>query len=142
MKKVIKCWKVIDTNLDSITAFKMFKNRVFEGKQYDVMGIRLGWKTFQSGLDNLDNAQFTAQEILSNNWELLIPDDDMESILEKMRQMYKNEHLDDGLNYRKIDNMSIGDLWNHLVGIMNDLDDKNKYRIAKWIIENKIYKKA
>ena len=142
MKKVIKCWKVIDTNLDSITAFKMFKNRVFGGKQYDVMGIRLGWKTFQSGLDNLDNAQFTAQEILSNNWELLIPDDDMESILEKMRQMYKDEHLGDGLNYRKIDNMSIGDLWNHLVGIMNDLDDKNKYRIAKWIIENKIYKKA
>ena len=142
MKKIIKCWKVIDTKLDSITAFKVFKNRVYEDKRYDVMGIRLGWKTFQSGLDNLDNAQFTAHEILSNNWELLIPDNDMESILEKMRQMYKDEHLGDGLNYRKIDNMSIEDLWNHLVGIMNNLDDKNKYRIAKWIIENKIYKKV
>ena len=64
----------------------------------------------------------------------------MEEILSKMRQMYKDEHFT-RLTYEKIDNMSIEDLWNSLVDVMNKLDDRNKYRVAKHIIENKIYTK-
>ena len=140
-RKAIKCWKVLDNKLDSITAFSIFKNRVFEGKQYDIIGIRLGWKIFQTGKDNIDNAQFSTSEILSNNWEILILDIDMKSILTRMRQIYKDENFGNSLNYQKIDNMSISDLWEFLIDMMNNLDDKNKYRIAKHIIENKLYKK-
>ena len=83
---------------------------------------------------------FYANEILSHDWEVVIPDDDMEEILSKMRQMYKDEHFT-RLTHEKIDNMSISDLYHALIDVMNSLDDRNKYRLAKHIIENKLYKK-
>ena len=139
-RKIIKNWKVINNELDCITAFNMFKNRAIDGRLYDVVGLRLGSRIFQSGIHNIDIEIFSAHEVLSNKWEIMIPDDNMEEILEKMRQLYKDEHIGN-LKYQKIDNMSIEDLWNSLIDIMNNLDNKNKYRLAKHIIENKLYKK-
>jgi hypothetical protein len=55
--------------------------------------------------------------------------------------MYKEEHFT-GLSFDKIDNMSISDLFHALIDVMSSLDDMNKYRIAKFIIENKAYKKS
>ena len=138
--KVIKNWKVIRNGLDSVSAFNMFKAQAVEGIAYDLLAIRLKWRVFQPGIVDIDKEQFSAQEILSKEWEVLIPDDQMEEILEAMRDMYKDENFS-SLNYQKIDNMSIDDLWMELVNIMDRLDDRNKYRIAKWIIENKVYKK-
>jgi len=140
-KKVIKNWKVIIPNLDSVTAFKIFKNRTIDGKLYDIIGLRLGWRAFQSDINSLDNESFSSKEILSDKWEIMLPDDEMEAILYKMRDMYKEEHFS-GLSFDKIDNMSISDLYHALIDHMSSLDDMNKYRIAKWIIENKIYKKV
>lgn len=140
-KKVIKNWKVIIPNLDSVTAFKIFKNRPIDGKLYDIVGLRLGWRAFQSDINSLDNESFSSNEILSDKWEIMLPDDEMETILYKMRDMYKEEHFS-GLSFDKIDNMSISDLYHALIDHMSSLDDMNKYRIAKWIIENKIYKKV
>ena len=139
-KKVIKNWKVIRSGLDSVSAFNMFKAQAVEGIAYDLLAIRFKWRVFQPGIVDIDKEQFSAQEILSKEWEVLIPDDQMEEILEAMRDMYKDENFS-SLNYQKIDNMSINDLWMELVNIMDRLDDRNKYRIAKWIIENKVYKK-
>lgn len=139
-KKVIKNWKVVMSNLDSVTAFKIFKNRIIDNKLYDIVGLRLGWRAFQSDINSLDDESFSSKEILSDKWEIMLPDDEMEKILYKMRDMYKEEHFS-GLSFDKIDNMSISDLYHALINIMSSLDDMNKYRIAKWIIENKIYKK-
>ncbi len=139
-RKVIKNWKVIRNGLDSVSAFNMFKAQAVEGIAYDLLAIRLKWRVFQPGIVDIDKEQFSAQEILSKEWEVLIPDDQMEEILENMRDMYKDENFS-SLNHQKIDNMSINDLWLELVNIMYNLDDRNKYRIAKWIIENKVYKK-
>jgi len=139
-RKVIKNWKVIRNGLDSVTAFNMFKAQAVDGIDYDLLAIRLKWRVFQPGIVDIDKEQFSAQEILSKEWEVLIPDDQMEEILENMRDMYKEENFS-SINHQKIDNMSINDLWLELVNIMYNLDDRNKYRIAKWIIKNKIYKK-
>ena len=139
-KKVIKNWKVVRNGLDSVTAFNMFNAQAVEGITYDLLAIRLKWRVFQPGIVDIDKEQFSAQEILSKEWEVLIPDDQMEELLEAMRDMYKDENFS-SLNYQKIDNMSIDDLWMELVNIMDRLDDRNKYRMAKWIIENKVYKK-
>ena len=139
-KKIIKNWKVVRNGLDSVSAFNMFKAQAVEGIAYDLLAIRLKWRVFQPGIVDIDKEQFSTQEILSKEWEVLIPDDQMEEILENMRDMYKDENFS-SLNYQKIDNMSINDLWRELVNIMDRLDDRNKYRIAKWIIENKVYKK-
>ena len=138
--KVIKNWKVIQSDLDSVTAFKIFMSRIIDNKSYDVIGLRLGHRTFQSNINHIGVENFSAQEVLSNKWEIMIPDDNMEEILERMRQLYKNEHIGN-IKYQKIDNMSIEDLWDSLVDVMNDLDNRNKYRLAKHIIENKLYKK-
>ena len=140
-RKVIKNWKVVRNGLDSVTAFNMFKAQAVEGTLYDLLAIRLHGRIFQPGIVNIDQEHFLAQEILSNDWEALIPDDQMEEILENMRQMYKDENFNT-LNYQRIDNMSINDLWIELVDIMSRLDDRNKYRLAKFIIENKAYKKS
>ena len=139
-RKVIKNWKVIANNLDCVTAFNMFKNRAVCGHLYDIVGLRLKNKTYQSGIVDIERELFTSQEVLSNEWEIMIPDDDMENILENMRQLYKDEHFT-RLTYEKIDNMSISDLYHALIDVMSSLDDRNKYRIAKHIIENKLYKK-
>ena len=139
-RKVIKNWKVVRNGLDSVTAFNMFKAQAVEGTLYDLLAIRLHGRIFQPGIVNIDQEHFLAQEILSKDWEALIPDDQMEEILENMRQMYKDENFNT-LNYQRIDNMSINDLWIELVDIMSRLDDRNKYRLAKFIIENKVYKK-
>ena len=139
-KKIIKNWKVVRNGLDSVTAFNMFKAQAVEGIAYDLLAIRLKWRVFQPGIVDIDKEQFSTQEILSKEWEVLIPDDQMEELLEAMRDMYKDENFS-SLNYQKIDNMSIDDLWMELVNIMDRLDDRNKYRMAKWIIENKVYKK-
>lgn len=140
-RKVIKNWKVVRNGLDSVTAFNMFKAQAVEGTLYDLLAIRLHGRIFQPGIVNIDQEHFLAQEILSKDWEALIPDDQMEEILENMRQMYKDENFNT-LNYQRIDNMSINDLWIELVDIMSRLDDRNKYRLAKFIIENKAYKKS
>ena len=137
-KKVIKNWKVVIPNLDSVTAFKIFNNRVIDGKLYNIVGLRLGHRAFQSDINSLDNESFSSKEILSDKWEIMLPDDEMETILYKMRDMYKEENFS-GLSFDKIDNMSISDLYHALIDVMSSLDDKNKYRIAKWIIENKVY---
>lgn len=139
-RKVIKNWKVVRNGLDSVTAFNMFKAQAIQGTGYDLLAIRLHGRVFQPGIVDIDREQFIAKDILSNDWEAIIPDDDMEDLLSKMRQMYKDEHFT-RLTYEKIDNMSISDLYNALIDVMNSLDDRNKYRLAKHIIENKIYKK-
>ena len=139
-KKIIKNWKVIRNGLDSVTAFNMFKAQAIQGTGYDLLAIRLHGRVFQPGIVDIDKEQFIAKDILSNDWEAIIPDDDMEEILEKMRNMFKEEHIGN-LTYQKIDNMSINDLWIELSDILYNLDDRNKYRVSKWIIENKVYKK-
>ena len=139
-RKVIKNWKVIRNGLDSVTAFNMFKAQAIQGTGYDLLAIRLHGKVYQPGIVDIDRETFYANEILSHDWEVVIPDDDMEEILEKMRDMFKEQHIGN-LTYQKIDNMSINDLWIELSDILYNLDDRNKYRVSKWIIENKVYKK-
>lgn len=139
-KKAIKNWKVVRNGLDSVTAFNMFKAQAIQGTGYDLLAIRLHGRVFQPGIVDIDKEQFIAKDILSNDWEAIIPDDDMEEILEKMRNMFKEEHIGN-LTYQKIENMSINDLWVELSDILYNLDDRNKYRVSKWIIENKVYKK-
>lgn len=138
--KRIKSWKVIKKDVDAVTAFKAFKSLQVDDKKYEAIGIRHDYRAFQSDYHNIDNESFSAKELLSDKWTIMIPDYQLEQILANMRDMFKNEHFGN-INYKQIDNMSINDLYNALMGIMQCLDETNKYRIAKHIIENKIYKK-
>ena len=139
--KIIRNWKVVNSDLDFITAYNLYKAHNANGVNVPVIGLRLGVsKFFQSGLHNIDEAMLSPSEATSNKWEIVVPDDEFEEKTNKLRQMFKDNNFS-GLRYEKIDNMSIEELWNSLFEVMDNLDKNNKYRIAKHIIENGIYKK-
>ena len=140
--KIIRNWKAVKSDLDFNLAYNLYKSHKVDGVEYPIIGLRLGVsKFFQSGLHNIDEAMFSPREATSNKWEIIIPDDAAEEKTNKLRQMLKDDHFT-GLRYEKIDNMSIEDIWNEVMNILNRLDKDTKYRLLKHIIENKLYKKA
>ena len=140
--KIIRNWKTVKSDLDFNLAYNLYKSHKVDGVEYPIIGLRLGVsKVFQSGLHNIDEAMFSPREATSNKWEIIIPDDAAEEKTNKLRQMLKDDHFT-GLRYEKIDNMSIEDIWNEVMNILNRLDKDTKYRLLKHIIENKLYKKA
>ena len=140
--KIIRNWKAVKSDLDFNLAYNLYKSHKVDGVEYPIIGLRLGVsKFFQSGLHNIDEAMFSPREATSNKWEIIIPDDAAEEKTNKLRQMLKDDHFT-GLRYEKIDNMSIEDIWNEVMNILNRLDKDTKYRLLKHIIENKLYKKV
>lgn len=138
--KIVRNWKIIKNNLDFMTAYNLYKTQVIDDKFYPIIGLRLGIKYFQSGLHNIDEAMFSPREATSNKWQIIVPDDEFEEKTNKLRQLLKDKNFT-GLRYDKIDNMSIEEMWDAIIGYMSRLDKNNKYRIAKNIIENELYKK-
>lgn len=139
-RKVIKNWKVVKDNLSFLTALNIFKAQAIEGHLYDLVAIRIGNRIFQPGLSNLEGEQFYPSEIISNKFEALIPDNDIEEKTHKLQEMFKEANI--GVKFTKIENLSIEDLFNELINVMNRLDAHNKYRIAKAIIETGLYKRT
>lgn len=140
--KIIRNWKAVKSDLDFNLAYNLYKSHKVDGVEYPIIGLRLGVsKFFQSGLHNIDDAMFSPREVTSNKWEIIIPDDAAEEKTNKLRQMLKDDHFT-GLRYEKIDNMSIEDIWNEVMNILNRFDKDTKYRLLKHIIENKLYKKV
>ena len=140
--KLIRNWKVLKDNLDFNLAYNLFKKQKVDGIDYPIIGLRLGsTQFFQSGYHNIEDGRFAPWEAASSSWEIIIPDDVAEEKTNKLRQMLKDDHFT-GLRYEKIDNMSIEDIWNEVMNILNRLDKDTKYRLLKHIIENKLYKKV
>jgi len=139
MKK-IKYWKTVKDGLDLQTALNMYRAQEVEGCRYDYLAIKLGYQIFEPGYLSKDE-KFTIDEALSNKWELIVPDDGKEELLLKTRELVKNENFL-RVNYNRIDNMSISDIWNEINNVLIMLDEKSKYRLIKNIVENKLYKKA
>lgn len=138
MKKV-KYWKAVKSNLKLHDALNMLKSQAVEGHLYDYLAIRLGYKLILP--ERIDELLFSIREMENENWEAIVPDDEQEEILYKVRDLVKNEHCLK-FSYNRIDNMDISDIWNELNDIIVNLDAKSKYRIIKKIIENKLYKKS
>ena len=136
----VKYWKTVKDGLDLQTALNMYRAQEVEGHRYDYLSIKLGYQIFEPGYLSKDE-KFTIEEALSNKWELIVPDDGKEELLLKTRELVKNENFLRA-NYNRIDNMSISDIWNEIDDIITMLDEKSKYRLIKYIIENKLYKKA
>ena len=138
--KIIRNWKAVKSNLDFNLAYNLYKSQVVDNKFYPIIGLRLGIKFFQSGLHNIDDAHLSPREAISNKWEIIVPDDEFEEKTNKLRQLLKDQNFT-GLRYEKIDNMSFEEIFDAIFETMNKLDKNNKYRIAKSIIENELYKK-
>ena len=138
--KIIRNWKAVKSDLDFNLAYNLYKSQIVDDKFYPIIGLRLGIKFFQSGLHNIDDAHLSPREAISNKWEIIVPDDEFEEKTNKLRQLLKDKNFT-GLRYEKIDNMSIEEMLDAIFETMDKLDKNNKYRIAKNIIENELYKK-
>lgn len=139
MKK-IKYWKTVKDGLDLKTALNMYKAQAVEGRLYDYLAIKLGYKIFEPGYLNKDE-KFTIDEAFSNKWEVIVPDDGKEELLLKTREIVKNANFL-RISNDKIDNLDISALWNEIDNVLIMLDENSKYRLIKHIIENKLYKKV
>ena len=139
MRKKIRCWKVAKENVALKDALTMFKNRAIQGTFYNDIALRFGHRTFQYGVDNIDNESFSIQEMLNNTWEVLVPDDGMEEMTDNCRTILKESHYL-GERFQKIDNMNINEMFTALFSKLNLISDRAKYRLIKKIIEDKLYK--
>jgi len=139
MRKRIRCWKVAKENVSLKDALTMFKNRAIQGTFYNDIALRFGHRTFQYGVDNIDNESFSIDEILNNTWTVLVPDDNMEEMTEKCRNILKESHYT-GERFQKIDNMSIKEMFYSVFEKLNMTSDIVKYRLIKKIFEDKLYK--
>lgn len=137
----IRNWKTIKDNLDFNLAFNLYKSHKIDGVDYPIIGLRLYNTQFiQSGVDIINDIKLSPNEAISNKWEIVIPDDAAEEKTNKLRQMLKDKNFT-GLRHDKIDTMSINEMWDAIIEQLSRLDKNNKYRIAKNIIENELYKK-
>ena len=140
-RKIIRNWKAIKDNLTFNVAFNIWKTHKIDDVDYPIIAMRFGTTQFiQTGVHGISDIKLSPQEAVSNKWEIVIPDNDAEEKTNKLRQMLKDKNFT-GLRYDKIDNMSIDEMFSTLLYIMDNLDKDNKYRIAKHIIENELYKK-
>lgn len=141
----VKYWKVVKDNLDINTALQIFAAQAIEGHLYDYLAIRYKYRIFEPDsitVTEIKNKErFSIDEATSDNWEAIVPDDGMEELLEKARDIVKDSHFlrmsDD-----KINNLDMNALWNEIDNVLIMLDEKSKYRLIKHVVENKLYKKA
>lgn len=134
----VKYWKVVKSDLKLHDALNMLKGQAIQGTLYKNLAIRLGDKIIFPNT-NANELLFSIKEMESNYWEAIIPDDGMEELLYKTRELVKNEHFLPN-SHASIDNMSMNDIFHAIHCRLNTLDERTKYRIIKHIIENKLYK--
>ena len=138
--KRVRNWKVVKEGLTFQEASTIFQEQKMDGIPYENISIRIGRRHFikeeMYGVNGFANETFRPVEILSKDWEVLIPDTDEEVKCEKVRQMVKDSNCS-GLTYDKIDNMTTEEIWKHLCGRM---DKDQIYRMIKFYYSEKVYK--
>ena len=130
MKK-IRNWKIIADKINIMDALNILMNQKYENytgpfaiqsycKQYDSWGLDMNFSTNEA----------------IKPWKVLVPDTDEEAKNEKIRQMVKDSNCS-GLSYDKIDNMTIRELFKHIV---NHVSEDQMYRMLKLYYSEKVYK--
>ena len=117
----------------------MFKSRTIDGVLYQDIAIKFGYRTFQWGVDDINSATFSVDELTKYTWDVMLPDTDAEEKTEKLRDILKDSHYL-GASFQKIDNMNIREMFHEVIDKLKSTSDNVKYRLIKRIIEDKLYK--
>ena len=88
----------------------------------------------------LEDLKFSLEEINSNDWNILIPDDEMNIKLEEIRDIMHKINLDIDIRFYFEDKMDIDVYWN-LFEEQFLINDNIKYDIMKWFYHNRYNKK-
>ena len=130
--KHIRNWKVYRDYVSLSEALEILKKGTINGLHPVCIQHAKTHKHIEKYEESLS---FSPKE-LSNEWYILVPDNDEEEKNEKIRTLMK-ESFCSGLKNDKIDNMTIDEIFEH---IFNRLGKDQKYRMLKYYFENKIYK--
>ena len=88
-------------------------------------------------------APFSAKDILSNDWELLIEDNERNEKLSKLVDYIEDNIVRpyfNGWSYAKLQKMDIHDIFLKFIERV-ECDDDKRIEIIKFIIDKKLYKK-
>ena len=92
-----------------------------------------------SEIKNIESIGFTIEQIHSNDWSVVVADDDMEDLKRQVSNMVHEMGIDIDTRFYHEEKMDISSYWCLLIHEMF-FDDKTLYEIIKWIYENGKYK--
>jgi len=92
-----------------------------------------------SEIKNIESIGFTIEQIHSNDWSVLVVDDDMEDLKWQVSDMVHEMGIDIDTRFYHEEKMDISSYW-CLLNHEMFFDDKTLYEIIKWIYENGKYK--
>lgn len=127
-----KYYKVVKEKLtfeEAIEAFK--KKEIIRYKHYQPL--------CPSEIKNIENIGFTIEQIHSNDWSVVVVDDNMEELKRQVSDMVHEMGIDIDTRFYSEEKMDISTYWQ----ILNDhffFDDELAYEIIKWVYDNEKYK--
>lgn len=125
-------FKVVKDKLTFDEAIEAFKNgEIIRYKHYEPL--------CPSKIKYIENIGFTIEEIHSNDWSVVVDDDNMEDLKRQVSDMVHEMGIEIDTRFYHEEKMDILTYWQ----ILNDkmfFDDKLAYEIIKWVYDNKKYK--
>ncbi len=120
-------YKTIKSNLTFNEAINSFKQRNI---------IRCGSKVIDPSKTSIDSVQFSMDEIMSHDWEIIGIDTDMMVKLDEVRDMMYDINLDIDSRFYDEDRMNISSYWNLFENQFVMGDDNLQYEFMKFYVNN------
>lgn len=133
----VRNWQIIRSDVNIAEALEILGNQEMKPYGHGIFAIQHSKTRRLLDDRNIKNEQISVQEC-DNKWMILMPNTDLENKNYKIRELIKSTNAS-GLTYDKIDNMTIDELWSHII---RSLNTDQKYRMIKLYIENNIFKKS
>ena len=137
-------WRNIAYGLTLKDCQHAFYNRAWQGTLYDTIMIAHGDHKLEYGKTNFMLEKFTFDEATDSNWSIFVPDYEEEKNLQEIRELIKTANCLYGVTFEKIDNMSIGDIWQLICSQLiesKDVQMKTIKAFLQYVYETKNGKK-
>ena len=116
-----------------------FEEAVEAFKKGEIIRYKNNQPLCPSEIKNIESIGFTIEQIHSNDWSVVVADDDMEDLKRQVSNMVHEMGIDIDTRFYHEEKMDISSYW-CLLNHEMFFDDKTLYEIIKWIYDNKKYK--
>lgn len=116
-----------------------FEEAIEAFKKGEIIRYKNNQPLCPSEIKNIESIGFTIEQIHSNDWSVLVVDDDMEDLKWQVSNMFYEMGIDIDTRFYHEEKMDISSYW-CLLNHEMFFDDKTLYEIIKWIYENGKYK--
>lgn len=123
-------YKVIKSNISFNNAINAFNNKsIIRYKDYTIYD--------PAKIHNINDEKFSLEQIQSHEWNIIVPDNDMENKLDEIRDMMDDINLDIDSRFYDESRMDISSYWQLFENQFLLNNDDLKYHIMKWYYNNK-----